>query len=61
MSQPLFTFVLSTENNEIICYFYEIICYFHNIKSIMNDDSFEKYIKPVAFITLICYNKKFIV
>ena len=49
MSQPLFMFVLSTENklfNECI------ICYFNYLKCIMNDDSFKEYNNPVVFINL---------
>ena len=51
MSKPLFIFVLSTENNEIIkllC----VICYFHYVKSILNDDSIKEYIKTMALINL---------
>ena len=46
MTQSLFIFVLPTENNEIIK------CYFHDLKGILNDDSFNKYINPVFFIHL---------
>ena len=35
MSQPLFVFVLSAGNNEIIKY---VTCFFHNLKSILNGD-----------------------
>ena len=50
MSQPLFTFALSTENNEVIKY----MCYllFSLSKSILNDDSFKEYISPVIFLNL---------
>ena len=49
MIQPLLIFVISTGNNEVIkC----VICYFHDLKSILNDDSFKKYIDPVVFINL---------
>ena len=48
MSQPLFNFVLSTENNEIML-FSRSYRYFHNLKGIMNDDSFKKYMQPGGF------------
>ena len=52
MSQPHFTFVLSTEKkgNCLIKLFNSGICHFHYLKSILNDDSFKEYIKPMVSI-----------
>ena len=57
MSQPHFTFVLSTEKkrNCLIKLFNSGICHFHYLKSILNDDSFKEYIKPMVSINLKIY------
>ena len=57
MSQPHFTFVLSTEKkrNCLIKLFNSGICHFHYLKSILNDDSFKEYIKPMVSINLKTY------
>ena len=45
MSEPPFTFDLCTENKYVIYYS-------RYVKSILNDDSFKKYINPVVFFNL---------
>ena len=49
-SNPLFIFVLSTENNEIINWMLYLLFYY--LESILNDDSLKEYINPVILINL---------
>ena len=46
MCQPLSSFLYCLQLHKCI------ICYFHDLKSILNDHSFKKYISPVIFIDL---------
>ena len=46
MCQPLSSFLCCLQLHKCI------ICYFHDLKSILNDHSFKKYISPVVFIDL---------